>query len=169
MGLDLYLNVKEYASRWDYSDGYENKKELPTFTNIINVLPDARDFLAEDGVGCEISYIAMYWRKANAIHQWFVDNVQEGEDNCAEYYVSLDSLKDLKTLCAEVLANKNDKEFIADNLPPQEGFFFGSTDIDEWYFEDIQYTYDRLSVLIAKADELAKRDRYIQFAYQASW
>ena len=23
-----------------------------------------------------------YWRKANAIHKWFVDNVQDGNDDC---------------------------------------------------------------------------------------
>ena len=29
-----------------------------------------------------------YWRKANQIHKWFVDNVQGGIDDCRPYPVS---------------------------------------------------------------------------------
>lgn len=36
-----------------------------------------------------------YWRKANQIHGWFVENVQRGEDDCKEYYVSRKRLKKL--------------------------------------------------------------------------
>ncbi len=28
-----------------------------------------------------------YWRKNNAVHKWFVDNLNNGEDDCQEYYV----------------------------------------------------------------------------------
>ena len=41
----------------------------------------------------------MYWRKANAIHKWFVDNVQGGEDDCREYPVSNDQLIELRDTC----------------------------------------------------------------------
>ncbi len=37
-----------------------------------------------------------YWRKANGIHAWFVQNVQEGEDDCKEYYVSQSKLEKYK-------------------------------------------------------------------------
>ena len=36
-----------------------------------------------------------YWRKANHIHQWFVENIQDGNDDCREYYVPRERLKEL--------------------------------------------------------------------------
>ena len=37
----------------------------------------------------------MYWRKANAIHKFFVDNAAHGVDDCQPVQVTLDVLKDL--------------------------------------------------------------------------
>ena len=36
-----------------------------------------------------------YWRKANAVHNWFVDNVQDGNDGCKHYWVSKEDLQKL--------------------------------------------------------------------------
>jgi hypothetical protein len=43
------------------------------------------------------------WRKSNQIHRWFVENVQDGNDNCQSYYVSRDHLKQLLRICKEVV------------------------------------------------------------------
>lgn len=43
-----------------------------------------------------------YWRKANQIHKWFVDNVQDGNDDCKPYYVSTEDLEKLLNICKEV-------------------------------------------------------------------
>lgn len=80
-----------------------------------------------------------HWRKANHIHNWFVINVQNGADDCGNYAVSIDNLADLKTVCDTALHFKERASII---LPTCEGFFFGSTDYDEGYFEDIKYTMD---------------------------
>jgi len=29
-------------------------------------------------------------------------------------------------------------------LPPSEGFFFGSSDIDDYYWQDLEYTVEQL-------------------------
>jgi hypothetical protein len=49
-------------------------------------------------------------------------------------------------------------------LPPREGFFFGGTDIDEWYWRDIEDTRKQLRRLInlPEFEELS-------FYYQSSW
>ena len=48
-----------------------------------------------------------YWRKANAIHKWFVDNVQGGEDDCGEYIVPRSKLiQELYSIIKEVLNKK---------------------------------------------------------------
>ena len=51
-----------------------------------------------------------YWRKANQIHKWFVDNVQEGVDNCGEYYVSHEKLQELLDTVNNVLADTRKAE-----------------------------------------------------------
>lgn len=45
-----------------------------------------------------------YWRKANMIHKWFVDNVQGGVDECQVTQVSKEQLLSLIHLCEEVSA-----------------------------------------------------------------
>jgi hypothetical protein len=71
-----------------------------------------------------------YWRKANEIHNWFVQNIQNGEDDCNSYFIPREKLKELVNLCKTVKQTKN-----TDLLPTQSGFFFGSTEHDEYYYE----------------------------------
>ena len=103
----------------------------------------------------------MYWRKANAIHGWFVENVQDGEDDCKEYEVRADQLEALVDACKRALA---DRENAAEILPPTSGFFFGNKEVDDWYWENLQMTVDGLSKVLANPD-LKDWD----FFYQASW
>ena len=99
-----------------------------------------------------------YWRKANAIHRWFVENVQGGVDNCATYSLGIEDLKTLKSICEEVL---NKPELADKKLPTKDGFFFGQTEYDEFYFNDIQETID----IINKCLDLD----YDYFEYSSSW
>ena len=88
----------------------------------------------------------MYWRKSNQIHQWFVQNVQGGKDNCEEYSVSLDQLKLLsKTIEPALVSTAAATEL----LPTAEGFFFGSQEYDEYYFEDLKNTKEQIDKIIA--------------------
>jgi len=112
----------------------------------------------------EITESAMYWRKANHIHKWFVENVQNGEDDCGTYPVSLDQLKDLRDLCEEVI-NKRDEA--SELLPTQAGFFFGTQDYDEYYFEDIIDTYNDLRKIIDNYPSGTLF--YVDYYYSSSW
>ena len=87
--------------------------------------------------------------------------VQSGEDNCAEYRVSRDDLQQLRTEIKQVLDNRDKADEI---LPSVSGFFFGSTDYDEWYFGDLEHTLEFLN-------EALDTDRFSEydFYYQASW
>jgi hypothetical protein len=100
-----------------------------------------------------------YWRKANQIHAWFVEHVQDGEDECREHSVSKEQLQTLCDLCQQVLDTKN-----ASLLPPRPGFFFGSTDIDDYYWQDLKYTIDQLKPLLEDP-----RFQGWDFTYQSSW
>ena len=96
------------------------------------------------------------WRKANQIHNWFVNNVQDGVDDCKEYYVSYSQLLDLKKLCEKAIKDKD-----ASILPPKQGFFFGSTEIDEYYWGNLVETIEMINSL--------NPDNGDSFYYRASW
>jgi len=150
MGLDMYLSAKRYVSTFRKSD--------EALRGELNKLTEMTGGLEIQEVVCE----AMYWRKANAIHDWFVKNVQDGVDNCGSYYVPKEKLQELVELCKEVMANKGRA---VELLPTASGFFFGSTDFDDYYFEDVQNTITRLEELLSNS-EIADN---FEFYYQSSW
>lgn len=100
-----------------------------------------------------------YWRKANAIHNWMVQNVQFGEDDCRDYWVSKEKLEELLDVCNRVLV---DNSLAPKLLPTQSGFFFGSTDYDEWYFETVKYTKKMI-------EDLIEKDDFEDLYYGSSW
>jgi hypothetical protein len=150
MGLDMYLTAKRYLSKYNPEDAK------------LRELVRAIDF-GFSGEVEQVSFEAMYWRKANAIHRWFVNKIQDGVDNCAEYNVGTDTLVHLRDICKQVLADPSKAHEL---LPPQSGFFFGSTEVDEWYLEDLKYTVERLDVLL---DLPQVKDHNINFYYSSSW
>ena len=106
----------------------------------------------------EVTFNLAYWRKANQIHAWFIKEVQKGVDDCGEYKVTSKQLEALKELCREVL-KKNSNNFSSANLPTQAGFFFGSTEYDEYYYSDVKDTLEQLSNI--KEDGI--------YSYHSSW
>lgn len=103
------------------------------------------------------------WRKANHIHKWFVENVQDGNDDCGEYCVSIEDLKTLLLTCKKVLKNRNE-EVSNELLPTAAGFFFGGTDYDEYYYETIQYTVGLIEHIQETYDPIVD-----SFFYRSSW
>lgn len=155
MGLDMYLKGKRYLS------SYFNEGDNEKAAKIAELFPELanREGRFDGSVVKEVMIEAGYWRKANAIHQWFVQNCQEGEDDCGSYYVGREQLAELRDLCRKILA---DRSQAAELLPPQSGFFFGSTDIDDWYFKDLEQTVRIID------DALELPDGW-EFEYQSSW
>ena len=147
MGLDMYLTAKRYI--YDFGDN-----DMP--------LRDAlKELKVNDMCVKELSYEAGYWRKANQIHKWFVDNVQGGVDNCAEYLVSVADLEKLLALVNEVLTHTKKAK---DLLPTSNGFFFGSGLYDEGYYDDLIHTKAIIENVLSMPD-LSKYDIY----YSSSW
>lgn len=112
------------------------------------------DMYLRDTKGNELGY----WRKANAIHGWFVRTLADGRDECQRIKVTRKQLAELRKLCLIVIADRTLAQAL---LPPTKGFFFGGYDIDEWYVHDLRVTVETIdSVLNTK-----KR----VFVYNASW
>lgn len=168
--FDEWCGGDENKVRTDLIDFYKQKKYTRHFDW------DKDDSFAYDTIFTEIAY----WRKANEIHNYFVEYVQHGVDDCGTYDVSKKQLEDLLYKCKEVeriavlekskvvngytfengkkIPMYEDGEVIANAeevaaiLPTQGGFFFGSTDYDKYYMEDIKYTIDILEKILAETD-----------------
>ena len=135
-----------------------------------------------------------YWRKANEIHNWFVEHVQDGVDDCCYHEeVTKEVLEELLAICQKVLANCElvegkitngytfdangnkvynfvDGKYVKDPstamelLPTTSGFFFGNTEYDEYYVQDIEDTIE----ICKKALETTDFETQMIF-YVSSW
>ena len=177
MGLDMYLYQKTYVQSF-----HAEKKDIVTQVKAVDkqkkygINPDKGVFITEE-VG--------YWRKANAIHNFFITQTGK-EDNCEPIRIPIAILRNLYERCKAILKdNTQEKEEIYQDLkgnekarmvkvlkddtkakellPTCEGFFFGSTEYDEWYVDDLERTIEILEPLINS------EDGWSEFVYEASW
>lgn len=183
MGLDMYLTRRTYVKNWDHPS--------PDRRHHITVMRGGQ--IREDIKPDRISYIVEevgYWRKANAIHKWFVDHCQGGVDECQETPVEVDKLQELVDLCKKVLSsvelvdgqihtsttyvpggkiieNVEPGQVVAQPhiaeklLPTSSGFFFGGTNYDQYYIEDLKQTIDMIEPLLS--------DDEGEYYYRSSW
>ena len=144
MGLDMYL-TKEI----ELSDKDREKLEIKG----IDGIDESKVEIITEEVG--------YWRKTNAIHNWFVQNVQEGKDDCGKYFVDKNDIKKLLDIIKTILTDNSKNEEL---LPSMKGFFFGDTDYDEIYFNGLKGTKTMLEEILKKNDF----DKFTYY-YQSSW
>jgi len=159
MGLDMYLYRKTYVKSWKDT------------AQVLITIPDTADDSVKQVKSERVKYVVeevAYWRKANAIHKWFVDNLADGVDECQEIPVTRDSLQELLDLCIQVKENREKPVMLQtppeDLLPTASGFFFGSTEYDDYYYEDIDLTIEQLQGVLSEDPE-----DYSFYYYQASW
>lgn len=153
MGLDMYLMAEKSVRGWDATEkDYKQLVELfglpATWT--CGPFPVGR-----------ITLNVIYWRKANSVHNWFVQVVQGGVDECQRSQVTREQLTELLKLAKAALRTPGKAREI---LPTEDGFFFGSTDYGEDYMDDMQFTVEQLEEVLA---EPAFND--CEFYYRASW
>jgi hypothetical protein len=154
MGLDMYLEGRKFVS--SYSD-----KEV--YDKLIDMAGLRHSEIPHSNFGT-INLEVMYWRKVNAVHHWFVNNVQDGVDDCRQYYVSKDKLVELMELCKKVVNNQDDTSVAEELIPTGSGFFFGTTEYDEYYYEGLLDTIEGL-------ERILKNPAFdgMEFHYHASW
>lgn len=186
MGLDMFLYKKHYIRSWA-------KNPLKKETVIVQKGGKPVSHIDSE----KIRYVveeAMYWRKANHIHAWFVKNIQNGVDDCGEYYVPTEKLQELLDTINIVLSDSKLADGIVKNgatlvdgewqdnleegkvitdiqsaeslLPTQEGFFFGGTDYDEYYYNDLIETKEFLEEALEEAKDTSV---YSDYYYTSSW
>jgi len=177
MGLDQYLKrgkrIKGFTAK-DYERADNAVSDIPIgeFTTVRKAIKgrskEAFDEL-NDAVHIEGKYSNWYsifeevgyWRKANAIHNFFVQECQDGIDECQVSMVSKEALEDLLDRCKRAMKLKKvylndgiikDGEGIETFLPTRSGFFFGGTEFDEWYFQDIAETKKLITKVLKDTD-----------------
>lgn len=145
MGLDMYIMAKKFI--WT-----EEQKEKEQ--DIFKLFPEMKGFEFQ-----RIEFEVAYWRKANMIHNWFVTNIQKEKDDCGDYDISKKDLESLKSDCLQVL---KDKKLASEVLETKTGFFYGSQDYDEYYFEELQRTVEII-------DKILKLSECWDLQYISSW
>jgi hypothetical protein len=154
MGLDMYLTAQRDLGFGDQDEDRGQKiqqmfPELEPFGKPRWGQHRIREITAEVG----------YWRKANAIHQWFVNNCQGGEDDCRSYEVTREQLSELLDICQRVLGFRH---LANELLPRAAGFFFGSAEYDDGYYHDVQDTIDIVEAALTLPASW-------EFLYRSSW
>ena len=175
MGLDMYVTIrhKDTQSKLEAWEAWKQKYSYEEYERLTQEQKDeysaSKPEYDEDMYGKEL----MYWRKANQIHNWFVKNCQNGVDDCERHVITVDDLKKLKELCEKILkmtekhkemrhhsfaAEKEEVdvlrlthegvEYAIEHLPSCSGFFFGSTEYDNWYVWDLEDTIEQIDAAI---------------------
>lgn len=187
MGLDMYLRASKYVSGYDF----RGEQEVAFYRRLVEEF-GVEEFIDPDSPSATVEFTIGYWRKANQIHAWFVENVQGGVDECQPAYVSREQLSELRETCLRVLASTKlipgtvhngtvynaehpkgavqleEGQIVADPrvaeelLPPQSGFFFGNEDYDQWYWQDLELTVKQIDRALAMPEDWS-------FEYQSSW
>ena len=169
MGLDQYLEIRksEYRSNYYKDKGSRIKLEYPK--DITEFIPNLTDLR----ISRQTNYEVGYWRKANQIHNWFMQNCTRRDeydnpiDDCRPIEITVDKLEKLLDTCKKVLA---DHSLAKELLPTADGFFFGSTAYDDYYLGQIEQTIEIIEPVLKFAKhKLELKDYAWEVYYQASW
>ena len=169
MGLDMYLEIRknEYCSKYHQDKGSNLALEYPK--DITEFIPNLTDL----SISRQTNYEVGYWRKANHIHNWFMQNCAHRDeydnpiDDCSPIEITVDKLEKLLDDCKKVLA---DHSLAKELLPTTDGFFFGPTGYDDYYFGQIEQTIEIIEPVLKFAKhKLEIKDYVWEVYYQASW
>lgn len=160
MGLDMYLYKKTYVQNWEHNPPEQHHQIEVKRGGVLraDIKPNRISYITEQ---------VAYWRKFNALHGWFIENCAGGVDECQEISVDDEKMVELLETLKEVSSNFDKAK---DLLPPTQGFFFGSDEVDEYYKEEVNSTIKVIEELL-KEQELSKEYGLYtgDFEYRASW
>ena len=136
MGLDQTLQREIYVG-----GNYEHNN----VGGIVDIISSNKRHIIDPKTISTIQIHVAYWRKSNQIHKWIVEKSNDGEypEDDTKVSITGEQLLELVEICKELLEDK-DVDKAMELLPPSEGFFFGSSDIDDYYWQDLEYTVEQL-------------------------
>ncbi len=168
MGLDMYFSRRTYVSSFRSTRDADGKWGERDVNNMELKFDDAD--LSHINLK-NVRYIEELFgefRKFNALHSYVVDNFGGGKDECQVIYLDIDNLIQIHEMLSLVKESLSigDKVIASQTLPPSEGFFFGSTEIDEWYEKDVNEAVEVFGKIIEEHSIVGYNASY---SYQASW
>ena len=164
----MCLSVRKRKS---YSTIQNGEKVVLDYPDILKELQkdiNVRDFNSKTETAL---YKVGYWRKFNALHGYIVKNFAAGRDECQDILLTKRNINDLLSILKEVKEFPNKAE---DLLPTCDGFFFGSLEYDDLYFDNVEYSIKLFEKILKLFDEFEKEedeDYHISYdiIYRASW
>jgi hypothetical protein len=116
----------------------------------------------EDIVSLRDACVRALDNRSNALPNEVPKSIELKEDDSSPNEV----MNKMMSVFAEEAKKKDTNVTVADplELEPMGGFFFGSTDKDEYFYSDVERTVEVLNAILASTTE----DDY-GFYYQASW
>jgi hypothetical protein len=178
--------VVHYLGTWEYGSdpatfpiewGAGRKRMRPEVAELLALTGTEAVFNADNGVGVHVRVTddavildveCAYWRKANAVHDWFVRECQDGVDECqTSDAIDVEQLAHLRDLAQHAIEayDSGDPAKAAELLTPTSGFFFGSTEVDDWYRQDLVSTVEQLERAVRSAMAVGG----VTFHYHSSW
>lgn len=127
---ERYFTFVEKARPIICRNGYDFL--INPFTNGVLDLPELEEEVNKWVEGHYEPYDA-YFRKVNFLFKYYEDRGKMYDQYYA--FTDVDDIDDLIDRCERVL---KDHELAHELLPTQDGFFFGSTDYNDWYFSDVK-------------------------------
>ena len=111
----------------------------------------------------------IYWRKVNCLHKYFTERALNKDevdgDNCIDFIIDRADLIELVDNCETILKayifgindeapESNPWYKLAESLlPPQGGFFFGSTELDSWYLSNLVDIIKKVQWVLGACDD----------------
>lgn len=123
--LALYKQYSFHLQPFGYNAYNKQLLEVKT--------PDEVEVLFEKDCDGMFAISDAYFRKVNFIYEHFRNDMEN--ESCI---VDKSRIGNLIDICEDVLAHKGDEDYASENLPTTSGFFFGSTNYDEWYWHDVK-------------------------------
>ena len=168
MGLDMYLE-REYDC-----GGAKGIIDISVNNVKIPIKLDRCTYITEQ-IG--------YWRKAYAIHNWFVKNIQDGVDNCGSYEVLVEDLRQLLEICTEIDAKAQIDEkpgytwgvilntWDMEKLLPMEEMRRDKNGVlyDFGYLYNARRTKDILTELLNEDRAIKNQCLFPEYIYRSSW
>lgn len=162
------IYISQYFSSKSF---YDTISSMPPMYGQVGMITE----VYSDGDSYIVKTEASYWRKANHIHKWFVDNCQDGIDECQITDVSPAQLESLYNLLDKFgyIPKDIDEDYIPtpyklkqaqELLPSTSGFFFGNTNYDNSYFYHILTTRNMLAKLLKPSTT-----KNWKITYSSSW
>ena len=156
----MYLYKKTYVQNWEHNPPEQHHQIEIKRGGVL------RTDIKPNRI-CYITEQVAYWRKFNALHGWFINNCGGGVDECQDISVDEEKLKELLETLKEVSSNSTKADEL---LPPTQGFFFGSDEVDEYYKEEVNSTIKIIEDLLEENEQSKEYGLYSgDFEYRASW